>query len=457
MRKRWGLKYAGFLACLGLMLMTLFWKGVFVAPDTSVYVSMSVEVQPGYPLFLAMIRMIIGENGSWLFVAALLQNIFTAFAVWRLAETVRSCFHLGRILSVMVYVILLIGCYSSLFAANTHFIMMNSILTEGLVLPFYFLFFRAILYAALQNDWRSLTWATVLITICTLIRGQFEAAFLVLLLIGLFIAIRERAKWMRYAEVLVLLLCAVATVNIVGKCYAYGLTEERLEPVVVSGSIASHVLMVAEEDDAKYFEDKELREIFTDMLTELKNTQCHSDFLLGTILARGLGFEDWRDDRGYVHDAARRVMNEVSYEKMDKFHIAEENQGLQEKLWCDEMIRILLPKHFGEWLYNYFALALVGLIRSVAMTKGILSWIAIGLYVLAFVLMILAFRKKESRNAALFMLITLLCIATNSFSIAVLTMCLSRYMIYNLPFFYIAGLMLVRDYLVPMIKNAKDI
>jgi hypothetical protein len=114
-----------------------------------------------------------------------------------------------------------------------------------------------------------------------------------------------------------------------------------------------------------------------------------------------------------------------------------------------ELISSLYPKVFAKWLYNYFAMVAMGLIRSVLVVNPILNWLSVAIYIIAVILTVLAFRKNKTSRAAIFMAVVLLMIVANVTATSLMIMCISRYVLYNLPLFYLALIMLVCEYFEP--------
>ena len=96
----------------------------------------------------------------------------------------------------------------------------------------------------------------------------------------------------------------------------------------------------------------------------------------------------------------------------------------------------------------------MGLVRSVAVIHPVLNWYALIAYMLAIVLMIYVWVQKHDSKAAPFMALVLLMIAGNVTGTSLMLQCISRYMLYNLPLFYLAGaLLLIECY--DILKNRK--
>lgn len=108
------------------------------------------------------------------------------------------------------------------------------------------------------------------------------------------------------------------------------------------------------------------------------------------------------------------------------------------------IVKSLLPAVLGRWLYDYLALVCYGLIRSIAVVHPLLNWYALTAYLAYIVLAALAWRKIQFQRG-LAGGISLLAVFANVFATSMIIMCLSRYVIYGLPLFYVSGLMLLYE------------
>ena len=104
-----------------------------------------------------------------------------------------------------------------------------------------------------------------------------------------------------------------------------------------------------------------------------------------------------------------------------------------------------LPSALPAFLKNYFVIASLGFVRSVAIDKGMLSYFAVLLYIVAIGLVLYLLRKDWKNPAAWFMIFVLVLICGTVFGTSIMIECISRYMIYNLPLFYIAGMTMLEE------------
>jgi hypothetical protein len=112
---------------------------------------------------------------------------------------------------------------------------------------------------------------------------------------------------------------------------------------------------------------------------------------------------------------------------------------------ADKLSAYLMPKVMGKYLRNYFAVIALGFVRTVAYENVFLAVYSVLVYIAAILLTIFLWRKNHQSMAASFMAVILLTIAGNVCATALMIQCISRYMIYNLPLFYMALLLEIKE------------
>ena len=125
---------------------------------------------------------------------------------------------------------------------------------------------------------------------------------------------------------------------------------------------------------------------------------------------------------------------------------------IEQDLLSDEtagrIIAGILPGCFPKWFANYMLMVGFGLIRSIAVAHPLINWIAIAFYLLSALLAVISVRQrlkcgKKTGAEVWFLLLVLLAIFANAFTVAMVIMPISRYMIYGFAPFYTAGFVLL--------------
>lgn len=462
----------------------LLYFGVGQYPDSSTYIGYDTSREPLYPLFLKVCRLIAGKE-YFLWAAAFIQNVLAFFSFWYLYSFVVRQFHFSLLFRIAALLVILAPHLLTSVFTPSGIVLTNAVLSEGLTISLYPLFATLLLKALYQEKKvRYLCAAYVTALLLSLARGQLMPLFLVWFLVAAAAFVRsmcaargrktcksasgaegpeagkrmsavkgrspeKEASVKRLCGTLLVLLAATASGFVlrqaVMRCY-----HEAYTGGVVHGNtggnvtLLTNILYSADEQaveaaaetlsvqDAFY-----LHEIYTGMKEQ---GLCASDAGSG-FHARILHHEDSHDKIkfGILQEALNagvwQEWHELPEGTKDGYEMA-----VDEDWMAGRMMRAVLPHSIGSFFMTYLYVAAGGFVRTVSLLSPVFSLYALLIYTAAVILMCYLFRKKDSRNAAWFMAVVLLMTAANACATALTIMCLSRYMIYNMTFFYLAGL-----------------
>ncbi len=161
------------------------------------------------------------------------------------------------------------------------------------------------------------------------------------------------------------------------------------------------------------------------------------------LLGRARHHEECHDELNFTYfsDAARQYVGEKQGIYADRY---QELMIALDEVAAD-LSAELMPEVLGRYVWNYLSVAALGFIRTVAYENSFLAWYAVLIYIAAAALTVMLWRRDPGSRAASFMAVVLLTIAGNVCATALMIQCISRYMIYNLPLFYMAGFLELRE------------
>ena len=133
---------------LAFYLFFAFYDGAIICADSPSYIEMSISREFLYSALLAVFRIVFGE--VYLLMVVVLQSLLAAYAAWNVTIYVRKQFSLGYFLSTVVFMIPIFVSLMNRFIAGRGSMYSNSILTEGITIPLFLVFFRY-LYDYLVN------------------------------------------------------------------------------------------------------------------------------------------------------------------------------------------------------------------------------------------------------------------------------------------------------------------
>lgn len=430
-------KWLPLLACLVVQLSMYFVFGVQLGADSNGYINMVSAREPVYPLFLRLFRIIFGEN-IYLDIVALVQNLLMAFAIWYLTMYLKKKLEWNNPMTLVMLAPHFGVAFLCQFAAGRASIYPNSILTEGITLSLWLIFITFLLQALWDQSTKSLVYALLLAAVMTDTRKQMAIAYIVLfgtLLLG-WIGRKGYFKWM--LAVTGMILCSILLALGGTRLYNYVLRGEFAQNTRDMNLVLTTSLYVADREDGELIEEDDVRELFLrvyDILDEKeanyryagngwRNLESHygAHYDVITIDTTGPLFIEYAMDRGFA-------------EGMEAEQEADRMSGV--------IVRSLLMDNIGTYARVYMASVGNGLINTVAKRNSVLDWYSLAAYIGFIGLTASCLWKQETRKAGLFGLTVLIAIIVNVGVTAALIFCQTRYMIYNMALFYIAGIIML--------------
>ncbi len=227
--------------------------------------------------------------------------------------------------------------------------------------------------------------------------------------------------------------------------HVYNYLEQGLFVDTISGKAMSfaNVLYVADREDGEVIADEALRELFYEMYDAADvNDMNYTDAPSG-ILARAKYHEDCHDELNFTYfgETAKSYVTRTQGIDTDRF----QELMIEVDEIAAELTGLLMPQVIGRYAVNYLYVIALGFIRSVAVEHAVLAWYTLFIYAAAVVLTAVLWIKNPRSKAAPFMAVALVTIVGNVCATALMIQCISRYMIYNFPLFYMAGFLELKE------------
>ena len=408
--------------------------------DSNQYIAMHIHREPLYSFFLWIFRSLFGET-KYLDIVRFLQNGLAAFSVIWLAESLKKRFDFGQWMEALVCLILLAPHIITPVFSASGLVLSNGVISEALGLPLFYLFTAQCMKMVYTRQ-RGVALSSLLLSLfLSLVRGQMMFTILLWLVFAGAVVIVEKKKLAKR-----LLICVVCTALAFGtrtllvKSYNLVFNGYFINNTFGSVGLLANILYASDEEDAKRIADQDARVMF-ELSYRLAKEQgaTYQDAPEG-FFNRAAHLEKW-------HDAIKFEMIEEPWRQLHdrEGFIDYIPENVESDRIAATIVKSLLPAVLGRWLYDYLALACYGLIRSIAVVHPLLNWYALTAYLAYIVLAALAWRKNHNSNAVWLAAFSLLAVLANVFATSMIIMCLSRYVIYGLPLFYVSGLMLLYE------------
>lgn len=408
--------------------------------DSNQYIAMHIHREPLYSFFLWIFRSLFGET-KYLDIVRFLQNGLAAFSVIWLAESLKKRFDFGQWMEALVCLILLAPHIITPVFSASGLVLSNGVISEALGLPLFYLFTAQCMKMVYTRQRGAALSSLLLSLFLSLVRGQMMFTILLWLVFAGAVVIVEKKKLAKR-----LLICVVCTALAFGtrtllvKSYNLVFNGYFINNTFGSVGLLANILYAADEEDAERIADQDVRVMF-ELSYRLAKEQgaTYQDAPEG-FFNRAAHLEKW-------HDAIKFEMIEEPWRQLHdrEGFIDYIPENVESDRIAATIVKSLLPAVLGRWLYDYLALACYGLIRSIAVVHPLLNWYALTAYLAYIVLAALAWRKNHNSNAVWLAAFSLLAVLANVFATSMIIMCLSRYVIYGLPLFYVSGLMLLYE------------
>ena len=421
-----------------------------IAGDSQTYLLMGINREPLYPLFLWGLRRLFGEETFYVQLA-FLQNLFAYLSVLCLMSYIgRRLFHsswgkwLAALLLTMPYLL------TPLFS-RSHLVMTNKIMAEGITLPgyyFFVLYLLKIIYEE-RNFFKNMVCAAVISALLVLARGQLMLTIIVLAIVICIRLIRDKEYRRLYFPFIIGVILFIGT-GFLTKLYHYGSSGVFVATASSKPMILANVLYVSEYEDGADIEDPDLALLFQQTYAALDRDQKLSKYAGDGIIDKALHHEDCHDTISF--DYFEPTKNGIYENRTDNAYSS--YLILQDQVAAD-LTEELLANNWDRYLVNYLHVCVLGFIRSIAVVHPILNIYVIFAYLTGLVLLFYTWKKKGFTKEVFFFGMTYIMIIGFVTATSLFLQCITRYMIYNFPFFYIAGASLLFS-LLPQKQDGEE-
>ena len=451
------LPYLRLAACAIFYLIFAFISGPVIGADSRGYIEMISAREPVYPILLWIFRKLLG-NDIYLWAVVIFQNLLMAFAVWYCTEKLWKRYCSSFVSLAGMYAVHAGVAVLCQFAAERGSIYSNNIMTEGVTMSCWLIFMVLLVDVVEECDKGKLTAALILAAVMTDTRKQMAVAYITLFG-AMMIARIGRDNVKQYFTRLAILTGGIVLSVIVAlsgtRLYNYVLRGEFTQNTRDMNLVLTTSLYVSDKSDSSLIEEEAVRELFTrtmDILDESKSNYSyagkgwsaleehyeeHYDVI--TVDTTGPLFVDYAKERGFA-------------EGLDAEQEADRMSGV--------IVKSLLWDNLGTYLRVYIASFLNGIINTVAKRNTLLDIYAFAAVILVFIMSVYmlfvknkpaAEQKRAAGRGGLYVLIAM---AVNTGVAAALIFCQSRYMIYNMALFYMAGIWLLEN-IISVILSAR--
>jgi len=413
--------------------------------DSFQYIHQYPMREPVYSLFLELYQVVFKDY--YMKAVGFTQNLLAIICTYWTYRRIRTIMDFKILFSIGTFVVLIAPHLFTPIASVTKLILTNSIMTEGITISLYNIWFAMLVgviwkYYDDKSKNKVMVITFVIGLVLSMTRGQMILCLPVWFLVFAFEKLRNDGTVKKKIVSLVIYVAVIA-VSLMAKTQFtkwYNLAETGYYVNTISSKpmMLANILYVCDESDADYIQDEGIREAFKGVIKDANNRELSIDYAPEGIIGKGLFHESGHEILNFeVIDPAIRVIIK------DRTGVDEEQflyLMILEDEMCNGIIKQLLPNVIGKYFRNYINIATLGFVRSVAVEKSVFPIYALFIYLVAIALTVYGLTQKSLRNNAYTTVLVLVLICGNVLGTSLMIQCITRYMIYNLPFFYIAGM-----------------
>lgn len=414
--------------------------GIILTEDAPSYINRSSDREPGYCSFLWIVRVLFGTD-RFLHVAVIIQCLIAALAACVLAYSLKKRFGLNTLVTAGILMIQYGITLLNRFVAQRRYSYYNSIETEGLAYSFWVFFFLALIGILYDRNKKSILsaafWAVVLISI----RKQMLVTLPLIFLCIVFIRFLDKKRWyLVLSEAILVIAVSYAGVVLVDCSYNFAARGVFEQHTGDSSFILGTEIYLADMEMADDIEQEEHREIFMEIMKRADKLQYH-------LAYAGEGWQEIENHYSLSYDRIKfDIVNVVIREYQDANEVPQEQREEHYHAIAGTLMKELLPGSIPKLIKLFFCNVIHGMITTVLKVHPVLNWGALFLYAAYIGLFVLLCWKKsyQSATSALpFAAITMLSILGTVSLTSITIYCQMRYMLYNTPLFYQAGLVML--------------
>lgn len=433
--------------CLLFYLFLFFLDGVNLSADSQSYIDFTYGREPFYPLFLAFFRLLFGA-GFYFKAVVFVQCLLWAVSMYALTKTVCEKVQ-GGVFSACVLVFFQAAVvFLCRVVAARHATYCNEICSEGIAIPLFTLLLTEL--SAYSTDYKNSRLITSML-IGVLLISTRKQMYIVVLIMGALYFFLWTARKIPVKKMLLAwgsVILAVFLAFGLDVLYNFSLRGTAMRHTSDSSAMVITLFYSSGMEDAEYLEDGGLRQLFTDIMTEAEEKGYTYKAAEGNWLSRYNHYSDHYDllAFGIVNPSFYAYIDEnFSYEKEER------------ELAFDDINSAMISALMSHRLFKVLQVAgdnmLVGLCNTVSKAHPLLVWYNV-LFGAVYIGLLVVMGKQKKQTAFWFAFLVLLSTLINVAVVGMLIFAQTRYMIYNMPFVYIAMYLMLREMYLSRKKNS---
>lgn len=421
---------------LAFFIAFFFIDGYVICDDSESYIIMLEFREPLYPLIIDFFRKLLGENNNLhLYGVVLFQSLLAAYVAYNVVCYFSKEFELPNYIRFLILSIILGVSLLCRIAAKRGVMYSNSILSEGVAYPLFLLFFRYDFDYLIKHSKKSLIIASILAFLMISLRKQMYLSLMLVVLSILFVMVQTKKYREGFIKIALICVLVVGGFKLFDFTYMNFVLNSKGTHTSDNRFLTTMVFYTSEKEDAELIQDKEVKEMFLDIYNE-----CDSKGYLKHSAKEG--WFNRNKHFGDNYDLIQDYMWNVFRTKV--WHT---NGGIDVEQIVDQyndvVVKAVLPSVLPKIISTLADSFLAGLMITVTADREYFIMPSIILYLAYIYVLIINIKKEGLSKYSILGLFTLVSIVLNVGIVSCVIFNQTRYTIYNMPYFYIAGLLML--------------
>ncbi|MFI3214665.1 MAG: hypothetical protein R3Y24_15215, partial [Eubacteriales bacterium] len=385
-------RFSYILLSIGLLFYLFFalYDGVYIAVDSPTYIEMSITREALYPMYLACFRFlhtVLPLPYDYLQSAVMGQSILAAVAAWHITMKFHKECNLNRMFTSFLFCIPLAVSLLNRFVAQRASMYTNSILTEGMTLSLYLLFFSYLISYVLHHQRKDFIICCVFSGIMIGMRSQMLMTLCLLILATIIVSIACKQYKKGCLQILMGCIAIFASISLIECTYNYVIRDEFVRHTSSNRFIMTMIFYTADREDAAYIPVEEYQDLFQEIYDI-----CDENGYLMTASGNG-----WYEEVCHFGDHYDHIQIDTMWPMISDYASKHSENGSDTNLLTDDitavMISSLLPHVAFDVIHVLYNNFLSGLVTTIAQRTPILVLYSILAYMGYLALLVYYFVK----------------------------------------------------------------
>lgn len=337
-------------------------RGYYFTPDSYSYIAPGFEREPFYPIVIMLCNMVCGER-YFLYAVVFLQAVTAFLACLFAVRKLQRHLGLNRWELFIAYLLLLLPFGLDTMWSQPRVNYTHMIMTDCFSYAFFYFFVGEMLCYLHYEKKSAYLWMVTLASVMTINRNQMALLYVIIAFLSVVqnCVRSKKKKWAKCLGEMALIMISFLLSMILTLGYFYvkwGYFEKSSEN---NFTFVTNLLYAADAQDAALFEDEEVREVFTQLYGVMDENGWTYRYAGEGAFARGDHMIACHDPikSSIIRPFFREYVSELGMEPMSF-----ESDRIK-KAVTEEIKRVLLKEHFGDWLFHAFCTLPRGFVYSV--------------------------------------------------------------------------------------------